>query len=564
MKKLTALLIALLLACALFTGCGNVENETSVPPESVNGTEETVDLPHESIYDTEPAVVLMPDDFDIRAAFTADTFKAKGSVRLAYRIYLPTDYDENRDYPLLVYLHSEGLDGKDNEKPLSEAEMLFKSPYSPAFESIVLIPQCPEGYGWDKEALGAVYQLSDYINDTYSTDTERQYFIGSDTGADAIWQFMELYHKSISAVIAAGGSGIDILKYPDGSVVTVGVSKEMTEISTGIVCSAVNNKNVTYSKLICEALTNDGCETVYFKSVNNASETGHFDFVTDEDISVLEWLFAQSRPTEKTVKEKKERGQRPVSTNFQSNDHFEYAEFTASNGVTLPYRYYLPEGYDENKEYPLLMYLHSNGLQGTDNTEHMYLLNPLFANPESPVYESIVVAPHCPEDCWWFGPQTDAVAELFGEIKSKFSTDLSRQYLAGISMGGDGTWDILKKYPDIISAAVPVAGASYGDQINSDGTLTVVGINQKTLKVPICYIYDTMDQYLSKRYNRSVVRTLIDYGAENFTYRETTEYGHTICDRYVGAGDISVLEWLYSQRRDTSVPIEPDPPVFGE
>jgi len=558
MKKLTALLFALLFSCLVFVRCNKSEDESLVPVDSVNDSETTTEVHTESPAE-DPG-----KEFDINSAFTSDTFKAKASVKLAYNLYLPEDYDESRDYPLLVYLHGERLEGNDNEKPLSEAKSLFSNPYSPAYESIVLIPQCPEGYSWDKDVLKSVYQLSDYVNDTYSTNTKRQYFVGSGIGGDAIWRYMELYHKSVSAVISAGGAGIDIMKYPDGTVVTVGVSKEMMEISTGIVCSSKDKKNVTYSELICEALTNDGCKNVFFKTINDTSESGELNIVSKDDVSVLNWLFEQTRQTEKTVTAKKERGQRPENTEFKSNDNFEFGEFTASNGITLPYRYYLPENYDESKEYPVLMFLHSNGVQGSDNKEHMYLLDPLFADADSPVYESIVVAPHCPEGCWWFGAQADAAAELFGEINSKFSTDLSRQYLAGISMGGDGTWYILKNYPDIISAAVPVAGASYGDEINDDGTLTIVGIGQKTLKVPIYYIYDTLDQYLSKRYNQSVVRALIDYGAENFTYRETTEYGHSICDRYVGAGNITVLEWLYSQRRDTSVPIEPEPPVFGK
>ncbi len=560
MKKILSVLITAFILCTILLGCNSDSIEISDDIENESGTEDMFEAGGSEVNDR---LILRPEDFDLNSYFLADSFKAEKGIRMAYRLYLPKDYNENKKYPLLVYLHSDGLQGRDNEKPLTEAGMFFANPTSPVYESIVLVPQCPINSSWNIYTLDSIVQLVNEINNNYSTDHERQYWAGVSMGSEAVWKLIENYPETVSAVICEIGSNVILLKYPDGSVHPIGMDEEMTDISKCFVYQTSNNAIAeSYFSLLDETFKNIGAENIFFKEVQ--TKAGIFDFVNENDISVIDWLFDQVRATSKNTSEEVKENSSAQNTYFICNEEFEFAEFTASNAITLPYRYYLPENYDVNKKYPVLMFLHSNGIQGNDNIQHMYLLDQLFASPESPVFESIVVAPQCPKSGWWSGEYNDAVIELFDHINKTYSTDLSRQYITGVSMGGSGTWDILDRYPDHISAAIPVAGSTYSFKMNDDGTLTIVGLNQKTLKVPICYVYDTIDEYSSKVYQQSIVKTLTDYGADNFTYRETKKYGHNICTRYVTAGDISVLEWMYSQRRDTSVPIEPDPPVFGE
>ena len=560
MKKYLFVPILTLIVFTFLYGCGRDSSDT--PEFNESQTESgTLSDSEESLNTERP--VLRPSDFDFETYFLADNFKAEKGIRMAYRLYLPKDYNENNEYPLLVYLHSDGLQGRDNEKPLTEAGILFENPSSPVYESIVLVPQCPVNSSWNIYTLDSLVQLVDYVNSLYSTDTERQYWVGVSMGSDAIWQLMENYPNMVSAVVCTIGNNLILLKYPDGSLYPIGMDEKMADISKCFICRAENYPSAeTYFSLLENTFINNGVKNINFKKVQ--ADVENIESVTLNDISVIDWLFEQNRVTSKNAKEEVDDNVSVNNTYFVCNDEFEFSEFTASNGITLPYRYYLPENYDESKEYPVLMFLHSNGIQGNDNIQHMYLLDQLFANEESPVFESIVVAPQCPKSGWWSGEYNDAVIELFAHINKKYSTDLSRQYLTGVSMGGSGTWDILNRYPDAISGAVPVAGNTFGLSTNADGTFSIVGFNQKTLKVPICYVYDTIDEYSTKVYQQSIVKILTDYGATNFTYRETNKYGHNICTRYVTASDISVLEWLYSQRRDTSVPIEPDPPMFEE
>jgi len=317
-----------------------------------------------------------------------------------------------------------------------------------------------------------------------------------------------------------------------------------------------------YKNLLSDFLVEQGAENLYFKEITEYMDNYCPILADSEDISVLTWLYSQSRPTtEDPEKSDKSPFEGVVSYVFNAVEEFETDEFTASNGMTLAYGYYLPEDYDESKDYPLLVFLHGNGAQGSDGMGHLSQVNAYFSSLESPVYDSIVLMPQCPKDKWWGGEPIDAVIELIDAFNTQFSTDLSRQYVAGISMGGCGTWDIVLQYPEHVSGAVPVAGEGPNFTWNySDGT-TTPEFDPRILEVPICYIYDTWDEYSMAYIQRSIVRTMEDYGAKYFTYRESTGIGHAVCGTHVTAEDLSVLEWLYAQRRDTTVPIVPPDPL---
>jgi len=71
------------------------------------------------------------------------------SDTLRYRILFPDNYDTNKSYPLVVFLHGSGERGSDNEKQLKHGAALFTSKENRAmYPSIVLFPQCQEKAYW--------------------------------------------------------------------------------------------------------------------------------------------------------------------------------------------------------------------------------------------------------------------------------------------------------------------------------------------------------------------------------------------------------------------------------
>lgn len=82
--------------------------------------------------------------------------------------------------------------------------------------------------------------------------------------------------------------------------------------------------------------------------------------------------------------------------------------------------------------------------------------------------------PQCPEDFRWVETDWQANTHQLPDSPSKpmdaliefISTDPlkiineNRLYIAGISMGGFGTWDILMRKPDWFNAAIPICGGA--------------------------------------------------------------------------------------------------------
>ncbi len=571
MKKLTAFILALLLALAAVVGCEkdtpaveSMQKETS-PNETVE--RETVERERVETDHAEPESTafesdvqnLRPDGFDLSKALTTDTFKAKNSLKIPYSLYLPDGYSEEKDYPLLVYLYPKASEDIDSERSMAEASILFEHPSSPVFQSVLLIAQCPVASNslwaiWENNTLDALNELTDHINASYSTDLNRQYYVGCGKGGDGVWQMAERFPERVTAMVSVGCQRIYVVKYDDGTYAPVGISEQMAEIP---ICIAYEKNAPQKGEFYCNAIRDEllakGAEDVFMKEIDSKTADGLLSYTSEDDKSVLTWLFSKNRLTGEKMDNKKDKPQKgAVSTFFSAGDWFEYGEFTATNGITLPYRYYLPEDYDESREYPLLMYLHHNTAQGTDNETHVYSVNPYFANENSPVYDSIVILPQCPPGKWWSKDTIDSLAELLVFVNTQFSTDSARQYVTGVSMGGDGAWNLAEEYPHLVSAAVPVVGGGLSFYFNSDGTYTPSYVNPELLKVPIYYIYDTADEYMPEMHSRCTVRVMEDYGAEHFIYKETHIYGHRAGSMHVTVDDLSVLEWLFAQRRETA------------
>jgi predicted peptidase len=68
---------------------------------------------------------------------------------LPYRILFPANYDKNKKYPLLLFLHGAGERGNDNEKQLIHGSKLFITEENRKnFPAIIILPQCPQESSW--------------------------------------------------------------------------------------------------------------------------------------------------------------------------------------------------------------------------------------------------------------------------------------------------------------------------------------------------------------------------------------------------------------------------------
>ncbi len=157
---------------------------------------------------------------------------------------------------------------------------------------------------------------------------------------------------------------------------------------------------------------------------------------------------------------------------------FEARVFEAKDGTSLPYRIYIPSSYYEGADVPVVTILHGAGERGSDNINHLVnnYVPELFSQANSPYWNAIVIAPQCPAGQQWVDTpwgngnystktvkqsnELTAVLEILDKIEQDYSTDTSRYYVTGLSMGGFGTWDLIMRHPDRFAAAMPICGGA--------------------------------------------------------------------------------------------------------
>lgn len=81
-------------------------------------------------------------------AFEKQVYSIEG-FSLNYRILYPENFDANKTYPVVLFLHGAGERGTDNERQLIHGSKLFLSAdFRANYPAVVIFPQCPRESYW--------------------------------------------------------------------------------------------------------------------------------------------------------------------------------------------------------------------------------------------------------------------------------------------------------------------------------------------------------------------------------------------------------------------------------
>ena len=155
-------------------------------------------------------------------------------------------------------------------------------------------------------------------------------------------------------------------------------------------------------------------------------------------------------------------------------------------GDTLPYRILLPANYDPTKTYPLIVFLHGRGESGNDNEKQLTHWARLFLTDSNRnQYPAIVVFPQCAATNYWsnvqavatgtknskrsfyFIPDGDATSQmklvmgLVDNIIRRYPVQTKQVYAMGLSMGGMGVYELVRRKPGMFAAAVAICGGAH-------------------------------------------------------------------------------------------------------
>ena len=155
---------------------------------------------------------------------------------------------------------------------------------------------------------------------------------------------------------------------------------------------------------------------------------------------------------------------------------------------------YLPDGYKDADELPLVMFLHGKSLSG-DSLEMVLRYGSIHALMKGRPINAIVVAPQA-QQAW----EPQRVMALYDWLDDHYKVDTNRFYVLGMSMGGYGSLDVANQYPDRVAAAMAMCGGASDKELCSLSTL------------PLWIIHGTADELVPVRCSDRVVDSIRSCG----------------------------------------------------
>ena len=234
-------------------------------------------------------------------------------------------------------------------------------------------------------------------------------------------------------------------------------------------------------------------------------------------------------------------------------------------GETYPYRVYVPVGHRQDRQWPVILWLHGAAVRGTDGVRHTsrHLAPAISQNPER--FPAIVVFPQArPGHLWDAAMKAQAIAALEASTV-EFNGDKNRTYAVGFSMGGRGVWSLAAKDERRFAALVVIAGpiADIPDRWTASERANALRENDylrsndpfaalaSTIRnVPTWLFHGSADTLAPPEESRRMAQALRNVKANV----RLTEYEAVPHEPDRALAEPELWSWLLAQRRGSTVP----------
>jgi predicted peptidase len=221
------------------------------------------------------------------------------------------------------------------------------------------------------------------------------------------------------------------------------------------------------------------------------------------------------------------------------------------------YKVYVPPGFDPRRTWPVILFLHGAGEAGTDGVQQteVGLGRVLRASPER--FPAVVVFPQAPRGQVWLGDLARVATTALDQTITEFHGDPDRIYLAGLSMGGYGSWVLAFENPERYAAIVSVAGgivppagrrarlAQQPPTLQADDPYAATAARVKD--IPAWLFHGADDPTVPVTESRQIASALRKVGASP-RYTEYEGVAHNVWDRAFAEPELP--KWLLAQRRN--------------
>ena len=190
----------------------------------------------------------------------------------------------------------------------------------------------------------------------------------------------------------------------------------------------------------------------------------------------------------------------------------------------MPYRILLPDNYNPQNKYSLVIFLHGSGERGNDNEKQLTHGAELFLRDSiRKKYPAIVVFPQCSENSYWSNVNiaVDKVSDertfqfitnseptvamnllinLIDDLRQKYSIQKKRIYISGLSMGGMGAFELVSRRPNLFAAAMPICGGAN------------TAIAKKLSKTNWWIFHGEKDDVVNPKYSKDMAAAILNEG----------------------------------------------------
>ncbi len=235
------------------------------------------------------------------------------------------------------------------------------------------------------------------------------------------------------------------------------------------------------------------------------------------------------------------------------------SKFLSFTYKEMPYRLFVPENYDKNKSYPLVLFLHGGGERGTDNEKQLVGNEGalIWATPENQTkHPAFVLAPQArPDHDGGFGITRNSnnqislervfelsddlhtAYEILQLVRENYNIDSHRLYCTGLSQGGFGTYNLNMAYPDLFAAMVPIAGGG-------DPSKAYLLVNK-----PIWNFHAVDDTIIPVSFSSNIIEAIRNAGGTPIYTEYPAELGYNHGSWVPAYENEEMIEWVFKQNK---------------
>jgi predicted peptidase len=227
-----------------------------------------------------------------------------------------------------------------------------------------------------------------------------------------------------------------------------------------------------------------------------------------------------------------------VNTGVNTAEGFHDRSFELAGGGLSRYVVYVPPGYDPQRPWPLIVFLHGRGEGGTDGRKQLRV-GPAIAiqhdfRERGKPFPFLVLFPQDPKLMWAIGSGAeDILTGALDDIERAYHVDPRRVALTGHSAGGVAVWKLAAKYPDRWAAIAPLCGTVPPE----------LAVSVK--HIPCWYFHGTEDAVDSVERARSLIAAMRQAGAQP-RYTEFPNLDHGIWTEAYKSQEL--FDWIAEQR----------------